>query len=543
MSQGGGRPSSPPLYVGLDLSTQQLKCTVIDHDQAGALFLEESVNFDRDLPHHNTKGGANHAGLEAWASPLMWVEALDLLLEKLRKADFPFERVAGVSGCGQQHGSVYWRKGAETLLQDLDPSRSLFEQLGATAFTTLRSPIWQDSSTGEECRVLEDAVGGPGRLAEITGSSAYERFTGSQIMKFARGSSDLYEETERISLVSSFLASLLVGGYAPIEASDGSGMNLLNIKSHAWENTLLDACGRDLRRKLGGVVQGTDVIGSISRYYMEKYGFRKDCQVVAFTGDNPDSLASLNLTLGDVVVSLGTSDTLLFPLSDPHPSTHGHVLIHPTQQPGYMAMLVYKNGSLVREQIRDTYAPGEEWTTFDTLVTETDVGCGGCAGFYFPSPEITPRAKGVFKFGPRSSTDPIAEFHDPTINPRALLESQFMNMRSRAVKVGAPTPFRRVVVTGGASRNDAMCRVLADVFGATVVRSALGSGSAGLGGAWRARFAVSKREGREETFEDSMGVGKFVEVVRADQKRFERYTEMMGRYEELEAKVCELGRF
>ena len=38
-----------------------------------------------------------------------------------------------------------------------------------------------DSSTTEECRALEDVVGGPVALAEITGSRAYERFTGNQV--------------------------------------------------------------------------------------------------------------------------------------------------------------------------------------------------------------------------------------------------------------------------------------------------------------------------------------------------------------------------
>jgi xylulokinase len=37
-----------------------------------------------------------------------------------------------------------------------------------------------DSSTTDECRALEEAVGGPLALAEITGSRAYERFTGNQ---------------------------------------------------------------------------------------------------------------------------------------------------------------------------------------------------------------------------------------------------------------------------------------------------------------------------------------------------------------------------
>lgn len=39
-----------------------------------------------------------------------------------------------------------------------------------------------------------------------------------------------YENTERISLVCSFVASVLAGRYAEIETSDGSGMNLMHIR-------------------------------------------------------------------------------------------------------------------------------------------------------------------------------------------------------------------------------------------------------------------------------------------------------------------------
>ena len=43
------------------------------------------------------------------------------------------------------------------------------------------------------------------------GSSAYERFTGAQISKIAKEKPEQYANTERISLVSSFLASIFIG--------------------------------------------------------------------------------------------------------------------------------------------------------------------------------------------------------------------------------------------------------------------------------------------------------------------------------------------
>lgn len=58
----------------------------------------------------------------------------------------------------------------------------MHEQLD-NAFSIQQSPIWQDASTTAECRALEKSVGGAEALAKLTGSKAYERFTGNQIAK------------------------------------------------------------------------------------------------------------------------------------------------------------------------------------------------------------------------------------------------------------------------------------------------------------------------------------------------------------------------
>ena len=100
-------------------------------------------------------------------------------------------------------------------------------------------------------------------MAAISGSRAYERFTGPQIRKRMRTQPSVYAHTECISLVSSFVPTLLLGRYAPIDYSDGSGMNLLDLATGDWSAALLAATvagtpnehagsADELRAKLGG---------------------------------------------------------------------------------------------------------------------------------------------------------------------------------------------------------------------------------------------------------------------------------------------------
>jgi xylulokinase len=76
---------------------------------------------------------------------------------------------------------------------------------------------------------------------------------------------------------------------------------------------------------------------------------------------------------------------------------------------------------------------------------------------------------------------------DAAADVRAIVEAQALSMRLHSGWIGE-TP-ARVRVTGGASRSDGICQVLADVFDATVERLEVGN-SAALGAAMRAAHAA-----------------------------------------------------
>ena len=240
-----------PLYLGLDSSTQSLTAIVLDveGDQRRVAF-ESSLSFDQALPHYGTRHGVlpDDDPTVAVSSPLMWAEALDVMLARVAKSGLELDRLAAIAGSAQQHGSVYLNAKAATLLSSLDPQQPIVDQIAAGLSRPV-SPIWMDSSTSRECAEIEALVGGRAVLAQRTGSRAFERFTGPQIRKFFKREPQAYALTDRIHLVSSFLASLLAGQHAPIDPGDGSGMNLMDLSTRQWWPAALDATAPGSRRE------------------------------------------------------------------------------------------------------------------------------------------------------------------------------------------------------------------------------------------------------------------------------------------------------
>lgn len=93
-------------------------------------------------------------------------------------------------------------------------------------------------------------------------------------------------------------------------------MNLLDIRSRKWSQICLEATAPDLGQLLGDPLPSSSVLvrlslpgltltsghkqeiaaltltltllqGSVSSYFVQRYGFSENCSIVAFTGDNP----------------------------------------------------------------------------------------------------------------------------------------------------------------------------------------------------------------------------------------------------------------
>jgi xylulokinase len=497
-----------PLYLGLDSSTQSLTAIVIEIEKTGRrVVFETSLSFDDALPHYGTEHGVlpRTDPREATSSPLMWAEALDVMMARLTESRLDLSRIAAVSGSAQQHGSVYlnstWGR-----VQEPDVGRPLVDQI-RDVFSRDRSPIWMDSSTVDECLEITAGVGGEQVLARHTGSRAFERFTGPQIRRFFKQSPERYGATARIHLVSSFLASILSGTDAPIDPGDASGMNLMDLVSQDWWHEAVTATAPGLLEKLPRIVPASTVIGTLSPYWQARHGL-PGAKVIAWSGDNPCSLIGTGLVReGRVAVSLGTSDTVFGLMREPRVDVTGtgHVFGAPTGD--YMGLTCFQNGSLARERVRKDL--GMDWTAFSRALDVTPPGVHVLLPWF--EPEITPA---VAHAGARRYAFSSA---GPPIEVRALIDAQMMTMalHSRWMGVEIDT----IHATGGASANRAILQTMADVFGAAVYQLEVGN-SAALGAALRAAHAdMSTGHSRREWDDVVRGFAEPVERTRLEPDR------------------------
>ncbi|KAG0347266.1 hypothetical protein BG004_008089 [Podila humilis] len=297
---------------------------------------------------------------------------------------------------------------------------------------------------------------------------------------------------------------------------------------------------------------GQKVQGQIAHWFSIRYGFQSDTKVITFTGDNPATVLAMEAERGDAIVSLGTSDTLILyttqhtyytqsrrdtqaaaeeTCSQAHQQAEAGLslcyLCHPNDPNGYLMLYCAKNGSLAREKIRDLYADGD-WTRFNQLLndattTTTTTTTAHAAknaklstststsrrydtkGFYFFDAEIWPPVQGIYRFqdGQPVSSDDFTAANMEEINQMNILrlcESQFMAMRIRVSQEtsgesstvgkggGVAGGVSRILATGGASSNETLLQLLADVFGVPVVKMTgeNGAGSAAWGAAKKA---------------------------------------------------------
>jgi len=462
--------------LGLDSSTQSLTGTIIDTTNQSIL-ASHSVNFGIELPQYKAQNGYRTTEEQEFlASPLMWLDALELLFTKLKQQNgIDISNIKSIAGTAQQHATVYVNEQFPSTLANLTSSSSLAEQLSPTLSRAL-SPIWMDQTTTKECSEISFSVGAK-HLHSSTGSIATARFSGPQIRKFANTQPEAYAATATIHMASSFLASVLSGTSAPLDRTDSSGMNLLDLSSGEWSPSALEATAEGLFDKLPNLTDSTDQIGTISPYFVEKYGFATETSIIAWTGDNPASLVGMGGTAEPrLIISLGTSYTVFASMTKPNIDPHGYGHVFGNPLGGFMALNCFTNGALTNDTLCKTY--GLNWEQFNEYASQPPSSLDSEFN-PFVIPEITPPTP--------ANNDLQQDSNNAPEVIRKVLDNTFLNLKAQSSWI--PLPEKTIFITGGASQSTGICQTIANVFNREV-KLLESPDSAALGAAMLASHAA-----------------------------------------------------
>jgi xylulokinase len=463
------------LFAGLDVSTQSCKLVVIDL-AARATVHVDAVNYDEELPHHDTGGGAVR-GLKPGVSesdPNMWIEAIEVLLRRLAAA--PYIDQSGIqclAVSGQQHGLVA-----------LDADGMLARP---------RAKLWNDFSTAEECRLLTERVGGTERMIAEVGNTQRTGYTAPKILHMLRHEPGCYSKATTLFLVHNYINWYLTGGGVTVmEPGDTSGMALWNPVTGTWSQTVLDAIDPGLPLKLPPVEPSDRTIGTIAHTLAEAYGLSQECAIDAGSGDNMyGAIGTGNFVPGIVTISLGSSGTAYTFLQEPYVDPAGEIAAFCDSTGHYLPLLCVSNMANGYNAVLQQFDMGHE--EFDAVIDRTGAGNGGRLLIPWYTGERTPdlpnAAPLYFGFG-------MDDFEQERLS-RAVLEGHVLNLWSGFRRL--PVRPEAIHLTGGLSRSPSWRQMIADVFEAETVP--IGGEGAALGAAIHAAWVWTKEQGRPVSLE------------------------------------------
>jgi len=414
------------LVAGIDSSTQSCKVVIREADR-GVLVRE---------------GRADHPpGTEV--DPAAWWQALASALAEAGGLD----GVAAVSVAGQQHGMV------------------CLDEHGSVVRPAL---LWNDTRSAAAAAELvgELGAGDPARgaagWAEAVGSVPVASFTVTKLRWLAEHEPAAMARTAAVCLPHDWLTWRLAGGGLDrvcTDRSDASGTGYWSAAAGAYRPDLLRrACGREpaVPRVLGPAEPAGAAAGMASPGAAAP-------RLGAGAGDNAAAALGLGATVGDVVVSVGTSGTVFAVSGTPTADATGIIAGFADATGRFLPLVCTLNAARVLEAA--AVILGTSLDGLSERALSARPGADGVTMLPYLEGERTP-----------NRPDATASLHGltgtnarPENLARAAVEGLLCGLADgldaiRAAGIGV----RRVLLIGGGARSEAVRRIAPAIFGVPV---------------------------------------------------------------------------
>lgn len=430
--------------LGIDIGTSATKSVLFSEN--GKAIASASYEY----PLYQPKPGWAEQDPADW-----WKAVCETCKEILTATGIKAKEICGIGVSGQMHGLVM-----------LDESDNL---LG-------RSIIWCDQRTDKQAEYLESVIGRD-KLISITANPAITGFTAAKILWVKQNTPKVYEKIKKIMLPKDYIVYKLTGEFSA-DVSDGSGMQLMDIRKRNFSKELLDRLEIDISL-LGYMHESCDIAGKVSKSAANLTGLHEGTVVAAGGGDQACGAVGNGIVKEGIVSStIGTSGVVFAHTDELHIDSAGriHTLCHAV--PGcYHVMGVTQAAGLSLKWFRDNFCKEEmglakakgvdPYVIMDQMAEPIQIGAQGL--IFLPylmgerSPHLDPFCSGVF-FG-------ITASHTKAHFIRAILEGVIYSLKDSVsiLKQDMGIDINQVRVSGGGAKSPLWRTMQADIFESDVV--------------------------------------------------------------------------
>ena len=423
-------------FLGLDVGTSGVKAVLVATN--GDVVSSTTTPLTLSTPR------------PGWAEqhPDAWWDATVASIRAVRH-NRPNVRVASVGISGQMHSSVFLDREGKVIRAAL---------------------LWCDGRTTEECREIEQRVGGEARLRDLVANPALEGFTLPKVLWLRKHEPDAFARLATVLLPKDYIRYRLTGELAT-EPSDASATLMYDTAHWRWNSDLLRAVG--LRESIVPRVGGSsEVLGCVNDAGTAATGLRRGTPVVGGGADNACGAAGVGVIApGEAVASWGTSGTLLAPIVEPRvdPELRAHTFCHVVPNVWYFMGVVLSAGGAFawyRDQLaRELAGDPNVNRRLNEEAASVPRGADGVTFLPYLQGERTPHrnaaARGAF-LG-------LTLAHGRAHMTRAVLEGICFALRdSLSILHSLGIKPHELLLTGGGARSAFVRELQAEVFGVPV---------------------------------------------------------------------------
>jgi len=472
--------------IGIDVGTTGTKSVLFDLEG------NTVASASREYPMEQPQNG--------WAEqdPGLWWEAVcETLAELTAKSD---GEIAGVGLSGQMHSLVLLDEDNEVIRPAI---------------------LWCDGRTTEECAEIETLLSRE-RLVQITGNPALPGFTASKLLWVKKHEAEAFSRTAHILLAKDYVRYKLTGEYAT-DASDASGMQLLDIRRRAWSEEVCRSLGIDLSL-LPTVYESSALTGRVSAEAAALTGLPVGTPVAGGAGDNAAAAIGTGVyQSGQAFTTVGTSGVVFAPTDAPIIDPQGRIHTFCAAVPGtWHVMGVTQAAGLSLNWFRKNLAPQYSYADLDRAANALPIGSEQL--LYLPylmgerTPILDPCARGVF-FG-------LSAKHTEVHMARAVMEGVSFSLYSCLEVIRETGIFpEEMALCGGGARSELWQGMLADVYGLSVNMKSSSEGAA-LGAAILAGCATGVYPSVEEGCRETVRTQKTIGFDTAHHREYMKYYEL-----------------